>query len=282
MATLATLRKEAKGLGIPAAKIRQARDDRDALQELIDNFNSNGTSTSSKKRGAVKKAVAAKKKSAKKTPKRAPARKASAKTAQRKPSPAKSRTSGKAKRTTTATADSGRYTLDGVNFSETDGWNAREGSGPDRIVKALRKFRGDRTKAFEYLLPSVWDFVGRKKRDGSKRSKSDALAMLKYRISRTAFDFAIATGQHESSSNRVEYGTGGTGQGVWKPAGKRASAKRSAAPKRAAAKKSTAKRSTAKRGAQKRAAAKRGSAKRATAKRTTAKRGSSKRKSAKR
>ena len=61
--------------------------------------------------------------------------------------------------------------------------------------------------------------------------------MLAYRIARTAWDFALKTGQHEKAENRVEYGTGGTGAGVWKPA-KKATAKArtatKAAPKKAA------------------------------------------------
>jgi uncharacterized low-complexity protein len=54
--------------------------------------------------------------------------------------------------------------------------------------------------------------------------------MLRYRISRTLFDFAVQTGQHEVAKNRVQYGTGGTGQGVWKPA-KRQAQKKSTLPR---------------------------------------------------
>jgi hypothetical protein len=86
----------------------------------------------------------------------------------------------------------------------------------------VRKSRGNRAKAFEILKADVWDFVGKVKRNGEKRTKSEAEAMLRYRISRTLFDFAVQTGQHEVAKNRVQYGTGGTGQGVWKPAKRKA------------------------------------------------------------
>jgi hypothetical protein len=225
-AKLADLRKKAKGLGIPPNEIRGATSASE-LQEVIDNFSGNGSKKSkATKKSAVKKAVA----------KKATGRKSNRKSSRGKSAPAaKKSTKGKAKRPTTAKArkassngDSGRFMLDGVDYSVTDGWNPREDSPPDRIIKALRAKRGNREKVFETLLPDIWDFMGRKKRDGSKRSKSDAEAMLRYRISRTAWEFAMRTGQHEASPNRVIYGEGGTGQGVWKPAkAKRTAAKRS-------------------------------------------------------
>jgi hypothetical protein len=45
-------------------------------------------------------------------------------------------------------------------------------------------------------------------KDGSKRSLDSAHEMLKYRISRTAWDFAMKTGQHAAATNRAEYGEG--------------------------------------------------------------------------
>ena len=106
--------------------------------------------------------------------------------------------------------------LSRINYSKTDGWNPREGSAPDRIVKALKKFKGDREKVFQHLKSDVWDFVGKQKRNGDKRTKDEALEMLNYRIARTDWQFGIATGQHEVATDRVEYGTGGTGQGTFK------------------------------------------------------------------
>lgn len=206
---LPALRQQAKKLGMASKALRTAG--REDLENYIAENSDNGGTTKGKAKAktAVKKAVAAKK-SAKKS---APAK--------------KSRTSGKAKRQTAQKASTssyeakgGRNTLDGVNFSETDGWNPRPGSAPDVIVKALRKFKGNRTKVYEHLLPNIGDFVKAKKSDGSAWEKGDGpgsrKGMLKYRIARTAWQFAIQTGQHEKSDNRVTYGTGGTGAGIFK------------------------------------------------------------------
>ena len=244
MATLAELRKEAKGMGIPATAIRGAENARE-LQKIIDSHGSGNSKPVAKKKGAVKKSAVAKKKSGA-VKKSATVKKSSASS---KKSPAKSTT---AKRTSAAKrdGDSGRHLLDSVNYSNTDGWNPRKGSAPDRIVNALRKFKGNRSKVFDFLKGDVWDFAGKKKRDGSKRTKAEAEAMLVYRIARTDWDFALRTGQHEKSENRVEYGTGGTGAGTFKRAGstkKQSTTKKSNSSAKST--KSTAKKSTgAKRG----------------------------------
>lgn len=276
MAKLAELRRQAKEMGITPSKIRGASN-AEALQAVINNAKENS------------KMVRAKAKAKNKSPKRRTATRADRpKTRGSKSSPARSR--GTAKRTATAKRGTtkrtatrrvqqdtsmGRYLLNGVDFSVTDGWNAREGSPPDRIVKLLRKHRGNRDKVYDALVDHVWDFVGKTKRDGTKRSKKDALAMLVYRISRTAWDYAMRTNQHAASENREQYGTAGTGQGIWKPAKKRVAQKRSQATKRGGAKRAGAKRSTAKRGSQKRTGApKRQTAKRQSTKRTTKRRAS--------
>lgn len=244
MAKLAELRKKAKDAGVPKNLIIKAKTVEE-LQAVMDEHN--GESKPRKKSAVAKKkhTAVAKKKNSKSTSK--------SKSASSKSSPARSRKSGTAKRTTAATTrgtdgPSGRHTLDGVDYAETDGWNPRAGSPPDRIVKLLKKHKGNRGKVFDALVGDVWEFVGKKMRDGSKRSKADAEQMLRYRISRTAFDFAVRTGQHEPSSNRVEYGTGGTGEGVFKRKGrnsKSSTARKSTSkgtPKRSSAKKSSAKR----------------------------------------
>jgi hypothetical protein len=198
MAKLAQLRKQAQKLGMPASDIRNARTAED-LEQAIADFEGNGSSTPAKKRAVVKKAVA--KKSAGKS---APAKpKATAK----RPTTAKAKASN---------GNGGRNVLGTIDWNNSDGWNARSGSAPDRIVKALRKFKGDRAKTFDFLSDDMWDFVGKKMRDGSKRTKADAEAMLRYRIARTAWDFAMQTGQHEKSENRATYGTAGTGSGAYK------------------------------------------------------------------
>ena len=211
MAKLAELRKQAKSMGIGPSTIRLCNT-ADELQEVISEFQSEngGDSTPSKASKKHKVTAKAKKKAT-----------GNSKSASKKSAPAaKSGKTGKAKRPTTQTkgtdGPSGRNTLEGVDFSQQDGWNAREGSAPDRIIRALRKFKGNRSKVFDFLVDDIWDFVGKKNAKGEKRSKQDAENMLRYRISRTAFDFAVRTGQHEPSENRATYGTGGTGQGIFK------------------------------------------------------------------
>src|SRR5262245_52805342 len=130
MASLAQMRSAARALGVPAAAIRAASTT-EALSKAIENHLS-GNSTSTK----------------------APVKKAASTAAASTPAPAKSR-GAKAKRPVTArpktTSENGRNSLGDVDFTQTDGWNAREGSAPDRIVKALKRFRGDREKVFEFL-----------------------------------------------------------------------------------------------------------------------------------
>lgn len=246
MATLGEKRKEAKDLGIAATLIRSAENARE-LQKIIDDHNSGGEKPKvSKKKSVAKKSVAKKS-----TAKKSSAKKENSKSASSKSAPAKSAKSGatKAKRSATAKSDSdsGRNTLDGVDYNETDGWNARDGSAPDRIVKALKRFKGNRSKVFDYLVGDVWDFAGKKKRNGEKRTKPEAEAMLKYRIARTDWDFALRTGQHEKSGNRVEYGTGGTGAGTFKRNGssKKSTSKSNSSTSKKVSK-SSAKKSTAK------------------------------------
>jgi hypothetical protein len=217
MATMAQVRLQAKRAGVSPADIRSAESVAE-LQRLIKRHGSDGRRTTVKKSATVKKSTA---------------RKASAtKTAGRKSAPATGRNSGAAKRQTPAKAKpaparsngyeakGGRNVLEGVDFGDTDGWNARPGSAPDRIIKALKRFRGNREKVLEFLLPEIGDFVKAKRRDGSKWARGEREKMLAYRIARTAWDFALKTGQHEKAENRVEYGTGGTGAGIWKPARK--------------------------------------------------------------
>jgi hypothetical protein len=194
MATqMQALRKEAKALGISAGDIRDASSVTE-LRTLIKNYNGKPTKSSAKK--AVKKATATA--TVKKSAKKAPAAKS---------------TTGKAKRPSATpvakkSGASGRNLITSVDFDKTKGWNPRTDSAPDRIMKALKKAKGNRTKAFEILLPDVWDFVGKTKRNGDKRTKDEAREMLKYRISRTLFDFVRQTKQHKIATNRIEYGSG--------------------------------------------------------------------------
>jgi hypothetical protein len=188
---LMTLRRKAKSAGVPASEIRKATTAAD-LESLISAANGKPRKASAKK--AVKKAV--KRMAVKKSATKAPAAKS---------------TKGKAKRlssTPKKNGASGRNLIDSVDYDKTNGWNPRVGSPPDRIMKALKKARGNREKAFQSLKADVWDFVGKVKRNGERRTKSEAEAMLKYRISRTLFDFTVQTKQHKKATNRIEYGTG--------------------------------------------------------------------------
>lgn len=267
MASLAALRKQAKDAGVTKSAILAATT-AEELQKVISDHaaHENGTTAPAKKSASrkvpAKKATTARKAAGpqKKQSRKAVPQKSSGRTS----APAKSGKAGTAKRRATATTKKksngnsgyvpkgGRNLLDSIDFQVTDGWNPRAGSAPDRIIAAVRRSRGNRTKAFEILSADLWDFVGKEKRNGERRTKKEAEAMLRYRISRTLFDFAVQTGQHEVAKNRVQYGTGGTGQGVWKPAKRQAAAK--SAPSRASRKKaaggragaSTRKKATAK------------------------------------
>jgi hypothetical protein len=189
MATLQALKKQAKAKGVSTAKLRNASSAAE-VQALINDLNGKPRKAVAKK--AVKKAVA--RKATRKAVKRAPAAKS---------------TRGKAKRPAAVKADQdGRNLIESVNFNATDGWNARSGSAPDRIIKALKKSRGNRESAYKLLIGDVWDFVGKVKRNGDKRTKQEAQAMLRYRIARTLWDFVIKTGQHDKATNRITYGTG--------------------------------------------------------------------------
>lgn len=253
MATLAELRKRAKDMGIAATVIRSA-DSASELQSIIDDHDG-GKSKKSAKR-VVKKAVAKKKTAKKETGKkrgRPVGSKNSKKSAEKvKPAASKSKSAktGKAKRSTGSRTSSyeakgGRNTLGKVDFRITDGWNPREGSAPDLIIKALKRNKGDREKTFDDLWPDRKLFVGPTLRNGKKRELRGPMpsyeAMLKYRIARTLWDFAMQTGQHESSENRVEYGTGGTGNGSFKTAKKTAKARSAGKASKPAAKKTASK-----------------------------------------
>ena len=204
----------------------------------------------------VRKAAPAKKATASAPVKKAPVRKTTAATkaparkpAAKKPVPAKAPATRKtAKRPATpSNGDAGRNRIDTLDYTVTDGWNPRAGSAVERIFRALKKYRGNVDKTFDALVGEISDFVGAKKQDGTKRTKQDRENMLRYRISRTKFDFAIKTMQHEIATERVPYGTGAyaTTRAVKapvkrtvKPAAKRVASK--PATRRPAAKKTAA------------------------------------------
>jgi len=195
------LKKEAVAKGMPKDKARSAT--RADLTAFL--------SKPARKATPVKKASAPVKKAPvrKTAATKAPVRKPAAK----KPVTAKAPVARKATKRPatkpTSNGDAGRNMISSsLDYTITNDWNPRAGSAVEVIFKALKKYRGNVDKVFDALVPNISDFVGAKKQDGTKRTKQDRENMLRYRISRTKFDFAIKTGQHEIATERVEYGTG--------------------------------------------------------------------------
>lgn len=201
MATLPALRKKAQELGIPNAEVRKANTSEKLQALIMDTIMGGGTKAPARKTTTRTPAKPTRKAAAPAKPvKRTPAKAA---TPAKKSTPVK-----KPVASSNGNGDAGRHVLGRIDYSVVDGWNARPGSIPDQIVKSLKRFKGDRERVFNHLLPNIWDFVGKKMADGSRRTKDSAEEMLRYRISRTAWDFAMKTGQHEKSTNRATYGQG--------------------------------------------------------------------------
>lgn len=233
------LKKKAIAAGM--SKTDAIKADRSTLENFISS-NSKSGSTAPAKKKATSAAPAAKKKATTAPARKAPVAKKATPARKSAPAAKKSATTGKAKRPT-ATSDSGRNMIGSLNFSNTDGWNPREGSPVNDIFKALKKSRGDVDKATALLLPNAKDFVSLKKSDGSKRTKDEVASLLRYRVNRTKFEFARRTGQHESSGNRVQYGTGAYATKAPAKATRKApAAKAKPNTRKAAAKKATARR----------------------------------------
>lgn len=196
------LKKQAVSLGMPKQDAMKAN--RATLTDFI------STQTTSDEGGGTK--VIAKKKKAKAAAQAPAKKKAGRKPTARKTAPARTAQ----KRTKAAPArvnsnGSGRLNLGKIDWTVTsDDWQPRADSGTGQLFKALKSSKGDVDKAFDKVVGNIWDFVGKVKRDGSKRTKQEAHDMLRYRLNRTKFDFAKATGQHQSASakNRAVYGEG--------------------------------------------------------------------------
>lgn len=181
---------------------------RKASRQVLEAFLAKPRKAVKKSSAAPVKKATARKPAATRTPaKRTPAKPAARRSATAK-APAKRTTAKRPATNSNGNGDAGRNLLGTLDFTATDGWNPRVGSAVEVIFKALKKARGDVDKAFDILVPNIAEFVGAKKQDGTKRTKADRENMLRYRISRTKFDFAIKTGQHEIATARVEYGTG--------------------------------------------------------------------------
>lgn len=243
------LKRQAVAAGMDKDEARKAT--RAALEAFLAD---GGKKAPAKKSGTVAKkkttgtGTPARKPAAKKAPVRKPAAKPAAKKSAPTKAPARkpATKAGAAKRPVTNSDAVGRHQIETLDFSATDGWNPRSGSAVDVIFRALKKVRGNTEKAFDILLPNIADFVGPKKQDGTKRTKADRENMLRYRINRTKFDFAVKTGQHEVATERVEYGTGAYATTRAKSAPRKAPARAASKPNtRKPAARKTATRKTA-------------------------------------
>jgi len=225
---LIKLKKEAIKLGMDKSTARGAN--RSTLQNFIDGAGK----APAKKKGSTTTTAAKKKASTSSTTRKkaAPAAKKSASTGKAKRAAVKP----KAKRN--SSNDGGRNMIGSLDFTVEDGWNPRANSPVAVIFKAIKKTKGNVDKAFDILAPNVRDFVSTKKADGTKRTKDEMHKMLRYRINRTIWQFAMQTGQHEASTNRVEYGTGDYASKTRKPARKAANTRKNSKPntRKAAAK----------------------------------------------
>jgi hypothetical protein len=167
-----------------------------------------------------------------------------------------------AKRRATAQSNSdtpGRSVVRNRLKWSAQGYNPREGTVANEVFQVVKREKGDREAAYKILVKRVKSLFPGHDLDKAKQ-------MLRYRISRVIWDFAQATGQHEKSENRAEYGTAGTGAGVYErgKAGNRGRPPANGKPRKAA-RKSTGTRKAPTRG-------RTASARKTTRKRTTAKR----------
>lgn len=233
------LKKKATSLGMERSAALKAN--RKQLEDFIANAGKSGSANGAKKKAtatkAVKKAVTKKATTTKAVAKKSTATKpATRKAAATKP---KATTRRAAK---PSEDETGRATIGEIDWTETENWNPRVGGPTERMFKALKKFKGNVDKAFDFLSGDLYEFVHRNKNDGTKRTKAEAEAMLRYRLNRTKFQFAVQTGQHEIATNRVEYGTGSRAQETKKAS--RSRSRTTPAKARTTAKASTTKRTT--------------------------------------
>jgi hypothetical protein len=223
--TIRKLRIQATKLGIPGARVMSA----DKLRAAIDRAQNGPAKVTKRAPAAVKRGPGRPRKD-EATPKRGPGRprKVVDETPTPKRGPGRPRKETPAPKPATRRraipepkddGEAGRNQIGRVNYSNTDGWNPREGSLTHTIYLSLRKHKGDRDKVFAELWQDWKELVG-KKRDGSRRNQADADNYLAFAIARTDWDFAVKTGQHEVSVNR----SNSAGNG---PPAKRAPARKS-------------------------------------------------------
>jgi hypothetical protein len=224
-ASILELKEQAHKLGIPSSLIRANLHDRAELQKVIASFEKGKAHVESvtakakakpqiQKKGATMavKAKAKVKAAAKRGRPKGSTNKAKAtatvvKRGRGRPKGSTNKSKSVATRTVrkSSNGDAGRNILGRINFKKRTGWNPREGSATFIIFEALVANDADREKVYKKLA----------KRAGKLfPNAANPDAMLKYRIARTLFDFAVQTGQHTKATNRAEYGTAGTGNGT--------------------------------------------------------------------
>lgn len=202
------LKKQAVTLGMSKDDAKKAS--RPVLEAFIagaskSDESDDGPAKVTKKKNVAKKKTSENTESKKKTTtKKKPGRPAGTKKTTTKP-----KAKSKAKPKNDENGDSGRLSIGTLDWgAESDEWNPRKGSAVEVLFKALKSSKGNVEKAFDKVVGNIGDFVGAKKRDGTKRSKAEREKMLRYRLNRTKFDFAVKTGQHEVATNRSTYGEG--------------------------------------------------------------------------
>lgn len=194
------LKKRAVELGMSVKDAQKA--DRSTLEDFI--------ASATKKSKKKDKSTTAKKKTKTETPVK---KKTTKKAAAKKSSTKKATASKSSKRKPKVDDDTGRAAIGEIDWSvESDDWNPRAGGPTERMFKALKRFKGNVDKAFDHLKDDLYDFVGKNKRNGERRTKDEALSVFKYRLNRTKYEYATRTGQHVQATNRVEYGTGEAAQ----------------------------------------------------------------------
>lgn len=201
------LKKKAVDAGMAKADAMKA--DRAALEAFLAQ-GENGAAKKATAKKVVKKAVVKKAPAAAKAPAKAPAKKVAAKA----PAKPKAGTRKVTRKVVTPKIDSdalGRLNIDTIDWTvESDEWNPRKGGPVEKLFKALKKSKGNIDKAYAMISSAPHEFVGKTKRDGTKRSKAEIEATLRYRLNRTKWEYGIRTGQHISADpkNRAQYGTG--------------------------------------------------------------------------
>jgi hypothetical protein len=114
--------------------------------------------------------------------------------------------------------------VDSIDF--TLEWGGAKTGNRALIFAALKKFKGNRNKAFDSLKSQARAMYGR------RRTKADAERLLRWHLSRVLLDYATATGQHKQSTLKGDYSGNRRGGRNGAPASKPAGGRRKASQTR--------------------------------------------------